>query len=497
MGRRGNLGVGIALAIAAALLFAGIALPAVAHAAPMYWGGTIKGDVYGIGGEAPNNPQVLENFERDGGRTVSMINTGQNWADFDLPTMEKAIANGIVPLVTMNLQGTTLAEVISGRQDSRIRAWATAAREFGYPFLFRPWWEVNGTWYPWGRSPEYIAAWRHFHDVVEEVGATNVTWAWIVNTVWYEPQSKPAPWYPGNEYVDWVGMDAYNWGKNPVQPDRWVNAEESIQPTLNELEAIAPGKPVCICESASTEYGEGGPNQTKATWIHEMLTQYLPAHPEIQAYLWFNWNVEKDGGTPGARFDWPIESSPASEVAFREGISNPMYLPRAPHLTKLTKVPPPSAGAAATVAEVFGPVKPAGTPGAVYTTSPNALKPRGSRGVSAARAGVTFGKARPGKRPGTAKLAVAVPGAGSVRISGDHVRIRVLPSHDRSTDPVTRRLAAATKLTIEVGATGGKRRELRARGKAHVSLTVRFTPGGGDPVVGHRQLTLRTARSGA
>lgn len=307
---------------------------AAGAAAAMYWGGTIKGSVYGLGGEAPTAPAVVARFEHDAGKKLTFVNTGQSWASWDAATMQAAIDDGALPLVTMGLPaGVTLQEVAEGAQDAQIRQWAQKAAAWGYPFLFRPWREMNGDWYSWGRDPEYVRAWRHFHDVVEEEGASNVTWAWIVNSIWWDPESDPTPYYPGDEYVDWVGMDAYNWGLNPLQPDRWLTPEQAIGPTLDVLEAVAPGKPVALTEVASTEIGGN-----KASWVRDFLGSYLPHHPEIKAMLWFNWNIQDGTG----RWDWPIESSVPAEQAFRDGIQSSGYLAQLPPLTPLEKVPMPS-----------------------------------------------------------------------------------------------------------------------------------------------------------
>lgn len=294
----------------------------------------MKGEVYGIPGEAPKNPAVWERFEHDAGKPLTIVNTGQNWGQFDTTTMQQVIDGGAIPLVTMGLtSGVTMQEVAEGKQDAQIRAWAKSAKAFGYPFMFRPWREMNGDWYSWGRDPYFVAAWRHFHDVVEEEGATNVTWAWIVNTIWSDPGSDPKPYYPGDAYVDWVGMDAYNWGKNPIQPDIWLSPEQAIGPTLSVLEEITD-KPVALTEVASSEAGGN-----KASWIRDFLHSYLPDHPNIKAMIWFNWNILQEG----LRYDWPIESSEAAEQAFRDGIQSSEYLSQRPPLTPLTKVPMPPA----------------------------------------------------------------------------------------------------------------------------------------------------------
>jgi hypothetical protein len=324
----------IRFALPVVLVAAGLLSAPAANGAPMYWGGTIKGETYGRSGDAPWDQGTWNLFENHAGRKVTFVNIGQEWGTFDTSAFQALRNRGALPLVTMGLQGTSLAEIIAGNQDAVIRAWAQKAKAWSYPFLLRPWWEMNGNWYPWGRDPNYIAAWRHFHDVVVAEGATNVTWAWVVNGIWSDPASDPGPYYPGNAYVDWVGLDSYNWGLNPLQPDKWEMPSEVVQPTLDRLKQIAPGKPVCICEIASTEIGGN-----KGNWFRELLTGYLPNHPDIKAFLYFNWNV-RQGGT-GGRWDWPIESSGKSQQAFRKGMQNNTYRTTLPTLTPLAKIPMP------------------------------------------------------------------------------------------------------------------------------------------------------------
>ena len=432
----------------------------------MYWGGIIKGSVYGVAGEdanadAPRNRAVLSRFEQDAGKQITVVNTGQAWATFDPVTMDAAIEAGAIPLVTMALEGQTLREVAEGHEDAKIRAWAREAKAFGYPFLFRPWWEMNGNWYSWGRSPYYVAAWRHFHDVVEEVGATNVTWAWVVNTIWWDPGSDPAPYYPGSAYVDWVGMDAYNWGTNPLQPNYWTSPAETIDPTLAALERIAPGKPVCLCEVAST--GVGG---DKAAWISQLLGSYLPSHPSIAAFLWFNWYYEQNGGS----WDWPIESSSGAERAFQEGIQNDLYLSALPPLQKLAKVP-----------------LLAGQPSAVGNGKKQPAKGR-----------VVFVKLRLNRRAGSAELRFRVPGAGAVELSGSGIRLRL--KSDRNKDwskllspPVRRGVREAGRLSIELRASGKARDALLRRGRVKVRLVLTFLPRSGSPQRAMKNVALVVA----
>jgi hypothetical protein len=322
------IAVGV-LAAQASSADAGVRSPAA-----MYWGAVIKGETYGIPGDAPWNRTVWNMFEKHAGKKVTVVNFAQPWGSFDATPFQALRNRGALPFVQMGLQGTTLADVAAGNQDAVIRAWAQKAKAWGYPFLFGPWWEMNGGWYAWGRSPDFVAAWRRFHDIVVSEGATNVTWDWVVNGIWWDPASDPAPYYPGDDYVDWVGIDSYNWGENPLKPDRWETPAEVVDPTLDRLAEIAPGKPVCVCETAATEIGGD-----KAGWIRDFLRSYLPQRPEIKAFLWFNWNIQEP--TKPGRWDWPIESSPTAQQSFRRWIQSPRYLSTLPALTPLEKVPLP------------------------------------------------------------------------------------------------------------------------------------------------------------
>lgn len=316
-----------------------LALALLAHAAgaraAVYWGGVLHGEVYGEATSAPLNQAAWSNFERHAGKEVSLVSMGQRWDDFETVRFQAARDGGAIPLVVMTLpDDATLTEVVNGAHDAVIKAWAKKAKAWSYPFLFAPWWEMNGTWFHWGRHPDYVAAWRRFHDLVVAEGATNVTWTWLPNSIWDDPASDPAPYYPGDAYVDWVGFDVYNWGLSPLQSHRWLSPAQTLSPILRRLKEIAPSKPIVVGENATTEFGGN-----KANWIQELLATYLPHHREIKAYAWFNWNVAQYGG----RFDWPIESSIPAQQAFRNGIQSGFYLEKPPALPPLTKVPAPPA----------------------------------------------------------------------------------------------------------------------------------------------------------
>jgi beta-mannanase len=88
--------------------------------------------------------------------------------------------------------------------------------------------EMNGNWYPWsvGSTPdEYILAWRHVHDIFsnKSLDSTRPQWIWSVN---YQDSGnyKAEEYWVGDNYVDWLGLDGYNWGASSTWSHwKWPN----------------------------------------------------------------------------------------------------------------------------------------------------------------------------------------------------------------------------------------------------------------------------------
>ncbi len=302
----------------------------------LYWGAWI-GEQF-TGAQAPWDMNAVSDFEKVAQKPLSLVNFSSPFANcekapcsyyaFPKEPMENVRQHGAIPFFSWASQSTPssldepefqLADVIEGKYDNYIREWATAAAAWGHPFFLRFNWEMNGNWFPWsegvnGNNPgEYVAAWRHVHDIFTEVGATNATWTWCPNVDPGHSLHELASLYPGDEYVDWTCLDGYNWGSDPAHPAKWHTFDELFSTTYHEItETIAPTKPMVIGEVGSTE--EGG---SKAQWIEEMLRDVPTEYPQIHGLQWFD--KEEEG-------DWPIESSSSSAAAFAAGIQSPSYL---------------------------------------------------------------------------------------------------------------------------------------------------------------------------
>ena len=127
-----------------------------------------------------------------------------------------AANDGAVPLVQMDPDGISVARIAAGRYDGYLSQYAEAVRAYRHPVIMSFGHEMNGTWYSWGyhnTSPAvFKAAWRHIVTLFRALGARNVTWLWtvnIINNAHGGTIPRPAQWWPGSSYVNWVGIDGY------------------------------------------------------------------------------------------------------------------------------------------------------------------------------------------------------------------------------------------------------------------------------------------------
>jgi beta-mannanase len=168
-------------------------------------------------------------------------------------------------------------------------------------------------------APLYVSAYRHIHDLFVAAGANNVVWAWCPNVTDTPGGNRTTmDYYPGDAYVDWTGVDGYNWGTTNGGWQSFQQVFQNIYPLL-----AAKKKPILIGEMASAEAGGD-----KGKWIDNIIPTLRTRFPLIKGVVWFDINKEAD---------WRISSSPASEAAFIRMANDPYFSPQA-HLWDGTPV---------------------------------------------------------------------------------------------------------------------------------------------------------------
>lgn len=277
--------------------------------------GVALGSFVALPGTSPREGVAVR--ERQLGRRLRMVNRYYEWADPFPGRLERLdVGSGRTPVITW--WGTSLSRIVSGSQDGLIRRRAAAVRRFGAPVFIRWGAEMNGDWYAWsgaanGADPSrYVAAWRRIHRIFMRAGARNVSWVWAPNANSRPGGLDTGSWnnwrryYPGDRFVDWVGIDGYNWGSH----HSWQSFGEIFTPVYRDY---AGRKPIMIAETGSTE--DGGP---KAAWISGART-WIKRHPSVRAMLWFDTNLSS------TQIDWRIDSSSAALSAYRNLARDPYF----------------------------------------------------------------------------------------------------------------------------------------------------------------------------
>ncbi|MEX5299168.1 glycosyl hydrolase [Kocuria sp. CPCC 205292] len=237
-----------------------------------------------------------------------------SYKDFHQPApyweLEQTRASGATTLLTWepwvwgggtDQPAHSLDAIASGAHDAHITDWATRLADWGSPVMLRFGHEMNGNWYPWSEgvngngAGDYVAAWRHVHDIFTAAGADNVRWVWNPNVPYYG--STPLDGlYPGAGYVDVVALDGYNWGTSQTWSS-WQQPWDLFAHGLSEMRRLAPGKEIIVAETAGAEAGG-----SKAEW-NAHLVHYLAQQPDVTGLVWFHLDKE---------VDWRIDSSTAS-----------------------------------------------------------------------------------------------------------------------------------------------------------------------------------------
>ena len=241
-------------------------------------------------GKQPNMLTIFESFDDD----------------FAASQVRTAYEQGALPVVRWEPFNAKLADIVAGKHDAYITAFAKEVRRVNIPIAMTFAHEMNGNWYPWGfkkvKPGVYAAAWRHVHQIFESVDARNVIWTWTPNVINPVPSVKLKPLYPGDKYVDWIGIDGYytHRGKNTYS--------ELFGPTKRSVRRFTD-KPFLIVETG------GEPGSERPDWIRD-LARGVAKDKDMLGFVYFNQNGS-------AR--WKIDADTAAQRAMRNQVDDDAF----------------------------------------------------------------------------------------------------------------------------------------------------------------------------
>lgn len=286
-------------------------------------------------GGLPGTLEGVVELERALGLRFPLVQLYTAWGDepdqaFPRRVVEAIAALGSIPVVTWEPWLATfesrlhphlplrdardrsgLQTIARGDYDFYIDAWAAEAAAHGRPIMVRLAHEMNDPYrYPWGphnnQPQEFIAAWRHVVDRFRAAGATNVLWVWSPHVA-YEGYEV---YWPGDDYVDWVGTGALNYG-TVAYWSRWWTFEEIFGRHYDFLAGF--GKPLMIAEFGTLPVGGD-----RVRWYREALEGFPARHPRVKALLFFH--ARDDRTVTRQAVDWAFESDTTVVRTLREAL---------------------------------------------------------------------------------------------------------------------------------------------------------------------------------
>ena len=235
-----------------------------------------------------------------------------NWCDSAgvVNELEGVWNSGGVPVLTVMWYACrndsfnwVVADIADAKYDAVILEWALVVRQFVSPgrrIYLRPAHEMNGNWYPWGfqsftLTPPAIfrKAFQRFSMMVRDASEASLTQLQVIFCVndrsahngWI-PDPDVAHWYPGDLYVDWVGIDGYN---TPAYVHgEWWNVTYIFSAPIANIRSIT-AKPIAIPETGCDDEDRPQLMPSKGVWLRQ-LCELLAAYP-IRMLIYFN--VEK------------------------------------------------------------------------------------------------------------------------------------------------------------------------------------------------------------
>jgi beta-mannanase len=257
----------------------------------------------------------IEKFEADYGKQPAVVLIFLDWGQFpDENVIRDVYAAGSTlmvtwePWVAVQKAPIDYRALLTGGDDAYIHRFALKMKAISKTVFLRFAHEMNGDWYPWSGEKVgkeiYVGMFRHIRKVFDEAGARNVRWVFSINVENVPSGNDYGFYYPGDRYVDYIGLDGYNWGS--TQPwSHWRSFKDLFfgiyQKVVKQYQ-----KPVIISEFGTTSSGGD-----KVRWLDEALTE-VKRMPEVKALVLFN--VDKET-------DWEIPSGSEAGRVFKEGLA--------------------------------------------------------------------------------------------------------------------------------------------------------------------------------
>lgn len=240
----------------------------------------------------------ISNFRNNYGKKPFIVMVFIDWGSFlDDKMVKEVYSQGCILLITwepweaVTKQGINYEGLLSGEYDKYISDFGDQVKEIKNQVFIRFAHEMNGNWYPWSGikigKDKFVEMSRHVKDIFDKNKVKNVKWIFSVN--WEDVPEKDnyfMSYYPGDNYVDYIGIDGYNWGDTQSW-SKWMSFKDIFFERYLEV-VTRFRKPVLISEFSSASSGGN-----KARWLKEAMNA-IKDMQHIKGFVLFNIDKEVD-----------------------------------------------------------------------------------------------------------------------------------------------------------------------------------------------------------
>lgn len=218
-----------------------------------------------------------------------------------------------------------LAEV---KDDAYLRGFADAARKADVPIFLRFASEMNGTWTNYSGDPsQYMDTWRMVHDIFEE-RAPQTAMVWTVLNV---PERPIEDYYPGDEYVDWVGINVYNVRYHNGDLKQRSDFEDPLQMIDYVYNRFSRTKPIQLSEYGATHYTVTDGVQDNGFAVSKLNRLYAnlqELYPRVKAVYYFDVNNLEEYNEMRRINDYSVTGEQQILEAYKKATASPYFLSR-------------------------------------------------------------------------------------------------------------------------------------------------------------------------
>ncbi len=245
-------------------------------------------------------------------------------SNFPIAILDSVFLNKSIPMITWEPWLNSFEDEIpdsahvydlisSGFFDDYILQFADKLRKLEKPVFLRFAHELDNPFYPWylegnDAATKFKNAWVHAYEIFKNSNAHNVIWIW---NPW--KAENIAEFYPGREYVDWIGINILDYGKYNKDGE-WHDFESLYEPFHEELKNL-PSTPVVI-----SEFGTLRDGRIQNQWIENAFSVIENKYTEIKSLIYFNSKVDSnwpEGMQSIGYLDWTISQNQVIKKSFK------------------------------------------------------------------------------------------------------------------------------------------------------------------------------------